>query len=336
MTSSLSAADRVVLLMALVPYLLDHGEVSVSDLASHFGVTVKDMRSLVSFLGTAGVPGETLTYQHEDLFDIDWTALEEHDMVKLVAAVAIDDTPRFSATEAAALQAGLHVLEGALSPKLAGVAHSAAVKLTVGTTAQTGSEPFTIADTGTNPVIERIWGALNTGQRLSFTYRSREGAESQRTVDPHSLFQAHETWYLRGYCHAREASRVFRVDAMTQIIPRNEPIDPALKAGEMIGTDGSVWEYGAAVDVRVRNGAQHHLEGWHAEHIESDDESWVRYRVGLAREERAIDLVALAPGSIVVDSPESARVLVRDWAERLLQGSSPAPGDETSSDRLTE
>lgn len=336
MSSSLSSSDRVVLLMAIVPYLLDQGEVSVSDLAAHFEVSTKDMRGLVTFLGTAGVPGETLTYQHEDLFDIDWTALEEQDTVKLVAAVAIDDTPRFSATEAAALHAGLHVLESSLSPELADIARSAATKLKAGSATQQPSQPFSIADAGANPVIELIGTALNSGRRLSFTYESREGEQSQRTVDPHGLFQAHETWYLRGYCHTRAASRVFRVDAMTHIAALNEPIDPELRIATSFDTDGSVWEYGAAVDVRVRAGAQHHLEGWHAERIDSDDTAWIRYRVGLTRVERAIDLVALAPGSIIVDAPESTRVLVRDWAERLLETSSREQSAEASSDRLTE
>lgn len=90
MSSRLTTSDRVMLLMSLVPYLKEHGPTQVSELASMFGVDAPAVRKLVRFLGVAGVPGETQTYQHEDLFDIDWDALEQHDIVSLTQTVAVD------------------------------------------------------------------------------------------------------------------------------------------------------------------------------------------------------------------------------------------------------
>ena len=51
-------------------------------------------------IAVSGVPGDTDSYQHGDLFDIDWDAFEEHDEIVLTNLVAIDDSPRFSAREA--------------------------------------------------------------------------------------------------------------------------------------------------------------------------------------------------------------------------------------------
>src|SRR5690606_8932644 len=82
-----------------------------------------------AFLGTAGVPGETHTYQPEDLFDIDWDAFEQDDIVSLTQTVAIEETPRFSASEYAALIAGLHALQDVLPEADRAVAATTAAKL---------------------------------------------------------------------------------------------------------------------------------------------------------------------------------------------------------------
>src|SRR5690606_24460475 len=101
--AALAASDRVMLLLALVPYLTEHGDTPLAELASVFEVDAETLRGLIEFLGTAGIPGETSTYQDEDLFDIDWEALDRDDIVRLTRVVAVDDTPRFSASEQAAL-----------------------------------------------------------------------------------------------------------------------------------------------------------------------------------------------------------------------------------------
>ncbi len=70
------ASDQIVLLLALVPYLREHGPTPLDELAHTFKVEPVTLKKLVTFLGTAGIPGETLAYQHNDLFDLDWDALE--------------------------------------------------------------------------------------------------------------------------------------------------------------------------------------------------------------------------------------------------------------------
>ena len=77
MHKNLLASDRVMLLLALVPYLREHGPTTIDELAETFEVKPALLRRLIGFLGTAGIPGETLAYQHDDLFDIDLSAFEE-------------------------------------------------------------------------------------------------------------------------------------------------------------------------------------------------------------------------------------------------------------------
>ncbi|TPX03627.1 WYL domain-containing protein, partial [Schumannella luteola] len=105
------ARDKLAFLLALVPWLLEHDRVSVAEAAAYFGVSEEEIRASVSLVAMSGVPGSTSTYQHEDLFDIDWTAFEDDDEIAITQHVAIDDAPRLSAREAAALIAGLQYLQ---------------------------------------------------------------------------------------------------------------------------------------------------------------------------------------------------------------------------------
>src|ERR1700744_1026809 len=95
------ARDKLALLLSLIPYLMDHDRAPVADVATAFGVTPKQIREAVHLIAVAGVPGESRAYLADDLFDIDWDDLEQNDLISLTHTVAIDDTPRLSAREAA-------------------------------------------------------------------------------------------------------------------------------------------------------------------------------------------------------------------------------------------
>jgi proteasome accessory factor C len=108
--AELKAQDKLAFLLSLVPYLVDHERVSVAEVSAHFGVPAERIRDAVRLIGVSGIPGETTQYQHGDLFDINWDDFEFNDQIVLTNRVAIDDSPRFSAREAAALIAGLQYL----------------------------------------------------------------------------------------------------------------------------------------------------------------------------------------------------------------------------------
>jgi predicted DNA-binding transcriptional regulator YafY len=90
------------------------------------------------------------------------------------------------------------------------------------------------------PTIDPEWltaiaGACRDRERLRFPYRSREGVESRRLVEPHSLVNLGRRWYLVAWDCDREDWRTFRVDRLerpsaagTRFKPRELPGgDPA-------------------------------------------------------------------------------------------------------------
>ena len=48
-------------------------------------------------------------------------------------------------------------------------------------------------------------------------YRSGDSGETQRAVDPYAVVQGDAFWYTFGYCHLREARRLFRLDRVLSV-----------------------------------------------------------------------------------------------------------------------
>lgn len=216
------AQDRLAFLIALVAYLPDGEPVPVAEVAEHFGVDAEHVRRSIELIAVSGVPGETAGYLHGDLFDIDWGALEDHDEIVLTNRVAIDDAPRLSAREAAALIAGLQsiaVLPGiAGSPALPGLVE----KLARGTS---GAPSAMAVNAGVAaPTIGTLVGAIAAGRTVEFTYRNARGERQRRTVDPLRIESIDADAYLRGWCHLRDAVRTFRIDRIADLAVGDAPV----------------------------------------------------------------------------------------------------------------
>jgi predicted DNA-binding transcriptional regulator YafY len=61
-----------------------------------------------------------------------------------------------------------------------------------------------------------IAGACRDCERLRFAYRSRDGIDSRREVEPHSLVNLGWRWYLLAWDRGREDWRSFRVDRLAR------------------------------------------------------------------------------------------------------------------------
>src|SRR6476646_3235389 len=58
--------------------------------------------------------------------------------------------------------------------------------------------------------------ACRDRERIRFAYRSRDGADSRREVEPHSLVNVGRRWYLVAWDRGREDWRTFRVDRLAR------------------------------------------------------------------------------------------------------------------------
>ena len=79
----------------------------------------------------------------------------------------------------------------------------------------------TIAPAGAGPTVDPqhltvIAAACRDSEGLRFAYRSREGVDTRREVEPHSLVNLVRRWYLVAWDRRRENWRSFRVDRLSR------------------------------------------------------------------------------------------------------------------------
>ncbi|MEV8268171.1 WYL domain-containing protein [Microbacterium sp. NPDC076911] len=212
----LVATDRAALMLQLVPYLVGQGEVSVEDAAREFDVTPETMRAMVEKLTVIGRPGDGGFWQMpNDLFDIDWTLLDEQDRIALTNTVGLERSPKLTAREAAALLAGLQ-----LARSLPGIGDSEVFTGLLGKLARGASGTpvdVIVAPGPVDEVRDVVATALRDRVAVSFTYKAPDAEATTRTVDPTKVQIANGQWYLQGWCHLREAMRTFHLERVSHL-----------------------------------------------------------------------------------------------------------------------
>jgi predicted DNA-binding transcriptional regulator YafY len=67
-----------------------------------------------------------------------------------------------------------------------------------------------------DPIVHVLRTCIGESHQVHLVYQRQDFAVSERTVDPYALIFNSGTWYLAGYCHLREAMRVFRIDRIQE------------------------------------------------------------------------------------------------------------------------
>ncbi|GAA2246196.1 WYL domain-containing protein [Herbiconiux moechotypicola] len=316
------AQDKLTFLLALVPYLVDIGRVSVSDAAAHFQVSEQQIRDAVSLIAVSGVPGETFQYQHGDLFDIAWDDFDEHDEIVITHRVALDDSPRFSAREAAALIAGLQYLQSLPENIDRGVYSSLMDKLARG--ASERPSQVAIARQGATGSLAEVRDALARGVQLEFDYLASRGTREHRTVDPLRIDSDDESWYLRAWDHRRGAVRTFRFDRLSALVVTDRPASSAhddVRLGDLVFQGG---DDDLIVTVEVDPAAVGLLGEYLSQVDEAPDAQTgahgrVRAHIRVAHIHGLKRLVTSNASSLTVVGPPEARAAVADWADAALR-----------------
>lgn len=327
--SPLGAQDKLAFLLALVPYLIDQVRVTVAEAAEHFSTTPEQMRKAVMLIAMSGTPGADGTYTHETLFDIDWDDFEQRDLIRFRAA-PMEERPRFSSREAAALLAGLQRVAALpefaaridiveLMTKLARGASDAPSAL--------GVRPGERAD-----LHAALVDAVAAGRRVRIDYVSTRGERQVREVDPIRVEGVDDAWYLRGWCLTRDAERTFLVDRMASV----EVLGDAER--HAIDAPAETLFQGADDDETVELGIPVTALPLLADYRGADDPVRIegdRAIVTLRIAHPGIlgRISARVAGAVEVIGPPSARAAVLDWARQAIaaQGdTAAAPGGDSA------
>lgn len=168
-------------------------------------------------------------------------------------------------------------------------------------------------------------------ERVRFAYRAKDGAESRREVEPHSLVTLGRRWYLVAWDRDREDWRTFRVDRLAEpastvvpFQPRELPgADPAAYVAENLSAAPNRYE------ARVRLHAPAEALGKrvpaHWGTIEPIDDASCEYRTA----DDDLDWLALRIAMLGVDfevhEPPELGAHLRALAGRLERAAGAAP-----------
>jgi predicted DNA-binding transcriptional regulator YafY len=227
-TRKRTSEDQLKRMLQLVPFLVHNQGLHISEVASSFGVSRKELEDDLRILICSGLPGG----YPDDLLDIQW----EDDHVFITQDLELNRPVRFTVDEACALLTGLETLNGL--PELAegSALESVTVKL-MAAAGEEGLKAASIAGPQVGPAnsahLATIRQAIGDGLQLHLTYFSpQRDSMSERDVDPLRLYSLDNTWYFEAYCHSARGLRNFRLDRIEGLEPNGQSVTDAATPAE--------------------------------------------------------------------------------------------------------
>jgi len=308
-------------MLALVPYLQDHGGVPVEQVARDFGVDRQTIVNDLNVLWFCGLP-EAVT---GDMIDVDMEALDADGVVRLDNASYLRRPLRLTAREALALIVALRTLRDTVAPGAGDAVDRALAKLesAAGDGAAVSGQ-VELLDAPVDPSVRAAaQEALTSARRVHLLYLVPSRDETtERDVDPMRLFTAEGNTYLEGWCHRAEDVRLFRLDRVVSVEVLDQPASPPEEASPRDLSAGLFQPGGddlqAVLDLAppARWIAEYHPVD--ASEEAADGHLLVRMRVG--DEAWLRRLVLRGSGNVSVVEPADLAARVRAVARSALAG----------------
>lgn len=308
--SRIPAGERVARLLAMIPWMTAHSPIHVDEVCRRFGLSRRELLAELDVLPFVGVP----PYSPDTMISVD---IDDDDMVSVFLAEPFDRPLRLTPTQALALVA-------------AGTSIRAVPGADPGDALQRGLDKVASA-LGVDPdrvlvelgdvaqsTLDALIEASRTRHRVEigyFTYG--RDSHSTRVVDPHRVYADQGSWYLLGWCHRSEDTRVFRVDRIDAISVLDDTFEPPAEASEIAVFHPAPDD--PQVTLSLAPEARWVVEQYPTETVEPDgDRTVVTLRVS-ARPWLERLLVRLGAAATVVDADESLAGAGADAADRIMR-----------------
>jgi proteasome accessory factor C len=309
-SANLSGADRYNFMLSLTGFLITHRQQQLSQLAAHFQVSEKEIKSAVVTISLSGVG----RYRPDELFFLDYELLEEG-IVDLSFAPTLETVPRLSTRQAAAISSGLSYLVDLLDPE--DQEHINDLLEILGTgVLSTKESPFMVQPSRGDTGLALLRKAIAESRAIKCSYINSSGEISNREIEPQLLESRESIWFVRGFCRSHNEPRVFRLDRMKEIELLESGIAPATP------NDGTVQIYEPRdTDIEVLFEVQPAAFGLIADYkpeyeISGNKSVQVKMQIGdlgsLGR------IVARYGGKVRVLAPQAAREAVHEFAQKAL------------------
>jgi len=206
--STTAPLEQTARLLDLVPFLLSHQGISLTDLAKHFKVESDVMLDDLNTLWMCGLPG----YTPLELIDLAF----DSGFVTIRNAAPLAYVRTMSSSEIVALALGLDLLREN-SEKLGFEQSNRIEILGKKLRDQLGAQISIIPNSNTahRSVISK---AITERVPVEMTYYSTNSdRESKRLVTAYDFFRENDIEYFQGYCHSSRGMRTFRVDRIVAV-----------------------------------------------------------------------------------------------------------------------
>lgn len=302
-----AAREQVGRLLALVPYLHQHGEVRISEAAAALGVDAAQLDKDLRVLFMCGLPGG----YPDDLINVDLDALEGEGIIRVDNADYLARPVRFGPSEAAALVVALRAIEQSASAETREVVARTLAKLEEAGAASAAEQiHVTTDDSPGADLLPVLQGAIDRGHQLEISYYvpSRDD-QSSRIVEPRAITRVDDATYLDAWCHTANGDRAFRLD---RIVTANE-LDEAVTDRAAAPRDLSAgWFRGdgetVAVTLRLQPAAQWVPEYYPVTESAPGPDGTLDVVIDVASESWLQQLLfRVAPHAAVVAPPEFAQ-----------------------------
>lgn len=205
-------------LLTVLNLLQARASITAAELAERLEVNARSVRRYITMLQDLGIPVEAERgryggYRLRSGFKLPPLMWTEEEAVAVTLGLRAAESLGFGRSQpgvASALAKVERVLPLHIQEHVQAVQHVVTL------------HPETTSAQGTGMWVSALSTAAYRGQRAWIVYRSKEGEQTERTLDCYGLLHLEGQWYAIGYCHLREAIRMFRLDRILRVESREE------------------------------------------------------------------------------------------------------------------
>lgn len=200
--------EQTARLLDLVPFLLSHQGISLTDLAKHFKVECDVMLDDLNTLWMCGLPG----YTPLELIDLAF----DSGFVTIRNAAPLAYVRTMSSSEIVALALGLDLLRE--NSEMLGVEQNHRIELLAKKLRDQIGGQISITPSSNTAHRSVISTAITERVPVVMTYYSSSSdQETERVVTAYDFFVDNDVEYFQGYCHSSQGMRTFRVDRIVAV-----------------------------------------------------------------------------------------------------------------------